>query len=280
MNRWLFSLACLSLFFPSSLQADENTQLPFRLSSGYLIQVEGRIGDHAHLKFLLDTGATISIVSKRMAQKLKLETQPTHSFSLFDQSFRWETAIVPEVQFGPIRVANVTALVGDLASYSEFASAADAIIGMDLLRLSNWTIDFGARHLIFAPDPPEAYVAGGDPMAKCLIVEFQVQGHPVHLIVDTGVSGIFLYEDRVRRSVPALHISGIVRNATMDRQLQVKQGALSDVVLGSRKREVSVVFLPEPGEDVIPGIDGLVGIDAFQARRVRFNFSGKTLSWE
>jgi hypothetical protein len=70
MNRWLFSLACLSLFFPSPLQADGQPRpseiapggaLPFRLSSGYHIQVEGRIGDQAHLKFILDTGAPISI---------------------------------------------------------------------------------------------------------------------------------------------------------------------------------------------------------------------------
>jgi hypothetical protein len=52
MNRWLLSLACLSLFFPSALQANDQprpseiapgSELPFRLVSGYLIQVEGRI---------------------------------------------------------------------------------------------------------------------------------------------------------------------------------------------------------------------------------------------
>src|ERR1700691_4387611 len=141
MNRWLLSLACLSLFFPSSLQADdqqrpsENTSsslLPFQLSSGYLIQVEGRIGDQEHLKFILDTGATISIIGQKTAQKLKLEAHQAQSFN-FDRNLQWETATVPEVQFGPIRAANVAVLAGDLARYSEFASKADAIIGMDLL---------------------------------------------------------------------------------------------------------------------------------------------------
>jgi hypothetical protein len=36
-------------------------------------------------------------------------------------------------------------LVGDLARYSEFARKADAIIGMDLLKLRDVTIDFDAR---------------------------------------------------------------------------------------------------------------------------------------
>ena len=160
MNRWLLSLACLSLFFPSPSHADDRprpsenasgSELPFRLSSGYLIQVEGRIGEHTHLKFILDTGATISMVDQRIAQKLKLDAHPAQSFN-FDRNLQWETATIPEVQFGPIRAANVAVLVGDLARYSEFAGKADAIIGMDLLNLSNLTIDFAAGNLIFDPD--------------------------------------------------------------------------------------------------------------------------------
>jgi predicted aspartyl protease len=288
MNRWLLSLACLSLFFPSSLQADdqprpsENTSgglLPFQLSSGYLIQVEGRIGDQEHLKFILDTGATISIVGQKTAQKLKLEAHQAQSFN-FDRNLQWETATVPEVQFGPIRAANVAVLVGDLARYSEFAGKADAIIGMDLLRLSNFTIDYSARHLIFDPEAQKAYLAGGDPMAKILIVELQVQGRPVHLIVDTGLPSILVYEDRLRKAVPGLRTLGSIKNASMGGRLPVKQAILPDVVFGNRSRQVPVGFLPTPAEETLPGIDGIVGVAALQARRVHFDFSEKTLSWE
>jgi hypothetical protein len=63
-------------------------------------------------------------------------------------------------------------------------------------------IDFGAGNLVFDPTAPKTYLAGGDPMTECLIVELQVQGRPVHLIVDTGLQGILLYEERLRKSVP------------------------------------------------------------------------------
>jgi predicted aspartyl protease len=288
MNRWLFSLACLSLFFPSASHAadlptpSENppgSTLPFRLSSGYLIQVEGRIGDQAHLKFILDTGASISIVSQRIAKKLKLDAHPAQSFN-FDRNLQWETATTPEVQFGPIRAANVVVLVGDLARYSEFAGKADAIIGSDLLNLSNLTIDFDAGNLIFDLTQPRAYVAGGDPMAKCSIVELQVQDRPVHLIVDTGLQGMLLYEERLRKSVPGLRTAGSVRNATMGGRVPVKQATLPDVRFGNRNREVQVAFLPSPAEGTLPGIDGIVGIGALQAHRVHFDFSRMTLTWE
>jgi predicted aspartyl protease len=288
MNRWLLSLACLSLFFPSAAQADDQPRpsesaggspLPFRLSSGYLIQVEGRIGDQANLKFILDTGASISIVDPRIAEKLKLDSGAAKSFN-FDRNLKWETATVPEVQFGPIRAANVVVLVGDLARYSEFARKADAIIGMDLLNLSNLTIDFGAGNLIFDSTAPRAYLAGGDPMTKCLMVELQVQDHPVHVIVDTGLPGMILYEERLRKRVPGLRTAGSIKNATMGGRVPVRQATLPDVVFGNRNREVPVVFLPSPAPDTLPGIDGIVGIAALQARRVHFDFSRRTLSWE
>jgi predicted aspartyl protease len=288
MNRWLLSLGCLSLFFPSALQANDQPRpsenasgspLPFRLVSGYLIQVEGRIGDQTHLKFILDTGATISIVGQRVVEKLKVDERPAQSFN-FDRTLQWKTATLPQVQFGPIRAGNVSVLVGDLAHYSEFAGKADAIIGMDLLQLGDVAIDFAAGALIFDPTPQKTYVAGGDPMSKCLVVELQVQDRPVHLLVDTGLPGILLYEERLRKRVPSLRTAGSLKSATMGGRTHVKQGTLPDVVFGHRTREVPVLLLPSPAADTLPGIDGIVGISALQAHRVHFDFSSKTLSWE
>jgi predicted aspartyl protease len=287
MKRWLFSVACLCLF-PSSFPADgqprasqnpPGSTVPFRFSSGYLIQVDGRIGDQGHLKFILDTGASISIVGQRLARKLKLDGRPAQSFN-FDRNLKWETATIPEVQVGPIRAANVAVLVGDLARYSEFASEADAIIGMDLLKLSNLTIDFAARSLFFDPTAPGIYLAGGDPVTQCLILELQVQDHPVRLVVDTGLQGILLYEERLRKSVPELRTAAGVKNATMGGRVRVKQATLPNVRFGNRNREVQVAFLPSPASETLPGIDGIIGIDALQAHRVHLDFSRKTLTWE
>jgi hypothetical protein len=117
-------------------------------------------------------------------------------------------------------------------------------------------------------------------MRECLIVELQVQDRPVRLIVDSGLQGILFYEERLRQSVPGLRTAGSIKNATMGRRTQVKQAVLPAVVIGKRNREVSVLFLPSPARDMLPGIDGMVGIAALQARRIHIDFSRKTLSWE
>ena len=171
-------------------------------------------------------------------------------------------------------------LVGNLASYSEFARNADAIIGMDLLQLISFTVDFGARKLVFDPTVQRAYLASGDPMAECMILELQVQGRPVHLIVDSGLSGIMLYEERLRKRVPNLRTAGTLRNVTMGGRVQAKEATLPDVLLGKTNRDVSVLLVPSPAADVLPEIDGIVGIDALRAHRVHFDFEGKTLLWE
>ncbi len=91
MNRLLLSLACLSLFFPAAARADDQPRtaegatgnaLSFRLSSGYLIEVEGRIGDQTHLKFVLDIGASISIVDQRIAAEIEVEFRRGQEFQL------------------------------------------------------------------------------------------------------------------------------------------------------------------------------------------------------
>ncbi len=219
------------------------------------------------------------MVSQRIGEKLKLNAQTARSFN-FDRNLNWATATVPDVQLGPVRAANVVVLVGDLARYSEFTGKADAIIGMDLLKLSNLTIDFNAGNLIFDSALPETYSAGGDPVSKCLIVELQVQDRPVHLIVDTGLQGMVLYEERLRKSVPLLRTAGSIKNATMGGRVPVRQANLPDVLFGNRNRQVPVLLLPSPAPGMLPGIDGIVGVAALQARRVHLDFSRRSLSWE
>ena len=86
----ILCVLCLVLFLrPLSVAQSTNnpsaavssTELPFRLSAGYLIQVEGRIGTQSNLKFVLDTGATISVVDRKIADKLNLELRPAESLS-------------------------------------------------------------------------------------------------------------------------------------------------------------------------------------------------------
>jgi predicted aspartyl protease len=256
-----------------------SNELPFRLSSGFLIEVEGRIGAQTNLKFLLDTGTTMSVVDRRIADKIKLQRRPAESLS-YNKKVVWEVTTIPEVQFGQVKAQNVRMIVGRLAEYSEFAKKADAIIGMDLLNLSNFSIDYDAKKIIFHSRQREYTPASGEPLSECVILELRVQGHSVRLIVDTGFPGLLLYEERLLKRVPTLRTSGNSTRVIIGRWLQAKQVVLPDVVVGARNGEVSGFLVKAPPPDTIPEIDGILGLATLKARRVDFDFVAKRLTWE
>jgi len=275
----LFQIPAAKDFGNLTTTTGKSTELPFRLASGFLIEVEGRIGTQNGLKFLLDTGATISIVDSGIADKIKLERRPAESIS-FDRRLTWEVTTVPEVQFGQISAQNVEMLVGRLADYSEFAKKADAIIGMDLMKLCNFSIDYDSKKIVFQPNQREYTPATGEPLSECLILELQVQGHSVRLILDTGFQGLLLYEERLLNRVSMLRTSGSPVAVSVGGRLQAKQVVIPDVVFGARNREVSALLVKAPPSDRLPGIDGVVGLTLLKARRIHFDFVEKRLTWE
>ncbi len=253
-------------------------KLPFRLSSGYLIEVDGRIGNQVNLKFLLDTGATISILDNRIANELRLHRSPAESFT-FDRKLHWDRANIPEVQFGQIRVCNVEMLVGQLARYSAFARHLDAVIGMDLLKLTDFSIDYDTKTIVFLAGQRE-YTPPAEPLSESLVLELLVQGHPLRLIVDTGFQGLLLYRERLQERIPMLRTVGNSTAVTLGASLDAIQVELPDVGFGTRTDAVTALLVKAPPPDTLPGVVGVVGLTPLKARRVFFDFGKKKLTWE
>jgi len=260
-------------------QLGPGTELPFRISGGYLILVEGAIGTRTHLKFLLDTGASMSVVDSKIVDGLKLHREPTQSFN-FDRKLAWDQAAIPEVRFGPITAINTVMLVGSLGKYSELAQNVDAIIGLDLLQLRNFTVDYVSKKIVFHSSANSLAPLRDDPLTNGLTLQIRIQDQPVRLIVDTGFPSILLFEERLSARVPELGRTRSVSNVTLGERLHAKATNLRGVAIGPTKRDVSVLLAQAPPQEILPGIDGVVGISALKARRVHFNFTERTLSWE
>jgi len=255
------------------------TKLPFRLSKGYLIMVEGQIGTRTHLNFILDTGASTSIVDSKIADTLKLNRGQIESFN-FDRNLTWGQAVVPDVRFGPVTAKNVVMLVGNLAAYSEFARDADAIIGLDLLSSSRFTVDYRTKNLVFHWFDHGTKGTHYEVISNGLVLEIEVQGRPVRLIVDTGFPKILLFQERLQERVPELRTTGEIFYVTIGNRMQAKQAMLPGVSIGPTRRDLSVLLTKAPAPEMLPGIDGVIGIAALHARRVNFDFAAGTLSWE
>ena len=98
-------------------------------------------------------------------------------------------------------------MIGDLTQFSEFADGADAIIGLDLLRSSqSLRIDYRKSVVIFGSSSHGGPVK--PQVTQALTVQLPVQGKSLHLIIDTGLRGLLLYQNRLRKHAPQLKLSG------------------------------------------------------------------------
>jgi predicted aspartyl protease len=255
--------------------------MPFQLHRGYLIVVEGRVGTLSGLKFMLDTGVTYSILDTKIAGSLNLSVlrHPRHVVN-YDKRVSIESATIPEVQFGPVRARNVEMFIADLNTLSDFARGADALIGVDLLQLNNLTFDYDTRRVLFSPIDHNIQGTQMRPEPTCFTVRVQVQGHPVHLILDSGLEGVLLYEDRIRAHVPGLRMEPGAKKVTIGRRMNAKLVTLPEMRLGPTVMDGRVLLIKGPPGNMLEGIDGYIGIAPFHPARIALNFASKTLRWD
>jgi hypothetical protein len=151
------ALIIVSIAFPTicpaetvELLAGKSREISFQLVSGYLIVVEGAVGDMDHLKFILDTGATRTLIDLRLAKKLEL---PLGSAVVlrFDTTVPVKSALLPDLTFGPLQGENLIVNVADLSHVGNPGARIDAIIGLDVLESIPFQIDYKAMRVKFGP---------------------------------------------------------------------------------------------------------------------------------
>jgi len=280
--RLVDGLVLSLLFALSPVWADEtssraNNEIPFELREGFLIVVEGRIASLKGLKFVLDTGTSYSVVDRKVAEKLTLGRRPGRTFN-FDKFVAVEWADFSEVEFGPIKAHNPSLMVGDLVNSSKIHGRADAIIGLDLLcACRQLLIDYETRRVIFRANTN----ASNTSSPRCppfLTMNVLVQGHSLRLIVDTGMGGILLYEDRLRKQVPNLRLEN-EKSGVQVGYLRGMQAKLPGVWFGTSESEPTVFLIKGTSKDPV-GMDGYLGTRALKAQQIEFNFETNTLAWK
>ena len=248
----------------------------FDLREGFLIVVDGRIGPLEHLKFILDTGASHTVVSRKIADRLALSREPGSVIN-FQRKLPMEWARFPEVQVGPVVATDARMMVADLNQYSEFTKGIDAIAGLDLLsRCQRVQIDYQAKLIGFQARSGASQV----PLfqAKGILVTVMLQDQPVHLLVDTGFQEIALFEER---------LGPRMRGVDVQQVAPVKIGSLvGDVVrfpelkLGPVGPNSPVLLVRGKTETVPGGLDGYLGPRALGAKKIELDFGSMMLRWQ
>jgi predicted aspartyl protease len=290
VKKTIFLLVCAALIFQTDARGQRAliskvsnlNETSFQLAHGFLIVVPGSIGELENLRFILDTGVTRTVLNRKIADRLGRKGRPGQVFNL-NRTVAVDSMTLPEIQFGTVTARELPVFVSDLSQFSEFARDADAVIGMDLLRLSNFTLDFSSRTIRYRIPELADSENPAEPIAHCVAFELLVQSHPVLLVLDTGAQGIILYENRILKHIPDLKTTGKVQFGVMPGRGPVRQVTLPGIRLGTRDVSSKVILVRNSLDNPLPEkFDGFLGISDLKVQRMDFNFSTNTftLSWK
>ena len=250
--------------------------LKFELLEQHLIVVRGGIGPLEGLRLLIDTGSLPSMVDRRVAKKLALDFQASE-FVAFGQKSHALTAVLPNIRLGPLRVDAVTVGVGDLS----FLHAVDAVIGLDVLYHSSFTIDYKERRLLFGPMLERQPSVRLDVNPPFLTVKIAISGQPVRLLVDTGSARLVLFGRRVHDRLPPLPVHGELLLYHLSGTASLNRVFLSHVDIGGSAISRIEGFMSDAPLDGYPsGIDGVLGLRALASKHADFDFERGRLAFD
>jgi predicted aspartyl protease len=254
------------------------TEVPFELYQRHLVVTKGSIGPLSNLNLLIDTGTIPSAVDSRIARKLRLQTESALLDAFGHQVPSQSAPVLDGFRIGSLQSGPVSASVGDL-SYLEGVRI-DAIVGLDVLAGSSFSIDYRARILRFAPGGREDAVAPLEIVWPFVTVRMTIAGEQVRFLVDTGSSNLVLFKTRMPAALSGAPWSGEKTVQSASGVARLRRLNLRNVGLGTDVWET----LPAWALDRVPhaypqGIDGMLGVMALGVERVRFDFERNEFGW-
>jgi predicted aspartyl protease len=189
-KMFLVPLAFVAAGAPAQ-QAPQPTdqRIDYSADPSHRMTVSVSIGGIGPYRFVVDTGAERTVVSRQVAGELKLKAgQPTRVHSMSEAS-EVATVVIPTLEIGLKKVRGINA-----PSFEQSNLGADGILGVDTLKSQRVLFDFTGRQMTItssmAPQPqwsPDAIVISARSRFGHLIVaDASVDGERVWVIVDTG----------------------------------------------------------------------------------------------
>lgn len=156
---------------PIAPAADGDIAIPYRMTNGGMLSVRADIGKQTPLNFIVDTGATSTVVSQRAFDRYNLVEKQHKGVSVRVVGAGGVTENVPivvldrlELQGAPPRNDFVRAIVLDLDPVNETAGFEQSgIIGSDFLRFYRLEFDFDRSMIILRPNSRRGDVAPAAP---------------------------------------------------------------------------------------------------------------------
>lgn len=246
------------------------------------------IGDQGPFRFMLDTGAQATVVSRALADRLALNERKTAILVGMASRREVETAAIYDVGLGSRSFYIRSAPVVDGANIG----GADGILGLDSLQDQRVLLDFANRQILVADADElggnrgyEIIVKARERLGQLIITEARLDGIKVAVVVDSGAQnsiGNPVLFNRFRRSrhmgesevtdINGVVMTGLVKVAD---ELNVGRAKLQNIPIMFADSPTFEALNLDHEPAIILGISELklfrrVAID-FKTRRVLFD---------
>jgi hypothetical protein len=260
--------------------AERNQQIPFRLLDGYLILVRGDIGELQGLNLLVDTGANPSSIDDRVATKLGLAGR-REQLPLFQGQAEVRRALLPDIHVGPIRCYGLTGLVQDLSPLErKLKIRIDAIIGLDVLGGSSFTIDYERRKIEFGYVENSTTATLTGPERRTASIDVTVGNETVSLLVDTGAADLVLFDCKLGGQLSGQKV--IRTKQSLNSQLKpfdAREVLIPQILVGSFELGTNHALLLDDSRLCGLAFSGVVGPSSLRMKRVSFDFDRQIVAW-
>ena len=257
----------------SSCDQRLQSKVSFELYRDYLIVARGSVGPLKGLTFLIDTGASPSVLDPRVAAKLHLATE-SRDIAVLEGTVQGQAAIAPSIQLGSLQAQNLSVLIRDLSFLqTALPLRVDGILGLDVLGQSTFVIDYPSREIRFGASPaiPDSTCNSIPFQMKqgLAIVEATVNHTPVHLLLDTGASSLILFQEMANPASGS--IATLQRTSKAIGDFDRKHVQSIDLKLGETNFGHEAAFVVLSPKDAGHDFDGLISPAALGITRVAFD---------
>ena len=270
MKRSFLFWLCLSL------RASSQT-VSFELHDDFLIVSKCTIGTLQNLVAVIDTGVTETTLDLRIAKRLSLSMRP-EAASFGTRNVVVQAVSIPKIELGPLRSEHLSGIAGDLSPLTHsMGIRPDVLIGMDLLGMSKFLIDYKAKTITFGTVPSLPHSATLLPGRRFALLDATADGKMLRFQVDTGLNAVLIYGGKLCASAVLQSDS---HEAALGLVLRAQLAEIREFQIGGWKTKGFPAYVTDeiPGGE--PGFDGLLGPKALGVRRLAFDFERHILAWE
>jgi hypothetical protein len=191
----------------------------FRSPHSFSIVVPVYINGSGPFQFLLDTGATVTVVGPELMRSLRLDTIGRGTIVTPTSKTTIPWAIARTVTVGPVTESKVELAVRDLSDLRKLDPRIDGVLGQNVLKNTDFLLDYRKQMIEFDPVGALAAELDGERVntgriatpnspaygSTAIHVKLAEPNHrDLNLILDSGSASVVLFPHSLERPSPSM----------------------------------------------------------------------------